>query len=143
MVILLLALPPNATHMYQPLDVAVFKPFKAMVGDELESKLLSTADVQLSKKDAIQIACSAYETAIMDRPSNAVSGFRSTGLFPPSLINMTKRLRVYTNGGARGEIEKEAWLKRQRETVRLEARSEILTLPPAAETLESTYALVH
>ncbi|KAE9339232.1 hypothetical protein PR003_g11121 [Phytophthora rubi] len=48
---------------------------------------------------------------------------------------MTKRLRVYTNGGARGEIGKEAWLKRQREAVRLETRSEILTLPPAAETL--------
>ncbi|EGZ09236.1 hypothetical protein PHYSODRAFT_525774 [Phytophthora sojae] len=92
------ALPPNAAHMNQPLDVAVFKPFKAM--------------------NAIQIACSAYETAIMDRPNNAVSGFRSTGLFPPSLVNMTKRLRVNTNGGARGEIGKEAWLMRQRETVK-------------------------
>ncbi|EGZ09351.1 hypothetical protein PHYSODRAFT_523239, partial [Phytophthora sojae] len=69
------------------------------------------------KKVAIQIACSAYETAIMGRPNNAVSGFRSTGLYPPSLFNMTKRLRVYTNGGARGEVGKEAWLKRQRDPV--------------------------
>ncbi|KAG3241203.1 hypothetical protein PI124_g13923 [Phytophthora idaei] len=88
--ILLLTLPPNSTHMCQPLDVAVFKSFKSAVKDTLTSKLLNTADMVLSKKDAIAIACSAYQTGIIDRPDNAVTGFKATGLFPRSLANMTK-----------------------------------------------------
>ncbi|GMF44548.1 unnamed protein product [Phytophthora fragariaefolia] len=118
--ILLLALPPNATHMYQPLDVAVFKPFKGDVKDVLQAKLLSTADTTLSKKDAIQIPCSAYQSAIIDRPDNAISGFRCTGLFPPSFVKMAQRYSVYSSGGASGNIGTESWLKRQREHVQQE-----------------------
>ncbi|GMG16754.1 unnamed protein product [Phytophthora fragariaefolia] len=132
--ILLLALPLNATHMYQALDVAVFKPFKGDVKDALQAKLLSTADTTLSKKDAIQIACSAYQSAIIDRPDNAISGFRCTGLFPPSFVKMAQRYSVYSNGGASGNIGTEAWLKRQREHVQQEARVEILTLPAPDST---------
>ncbi|GMF45874.1 unnamed protein product [Phytophthora fragariaefolia] len=131
--ILLLALPPNATHMYQPLDVAVFKPFKGDEKDALQAKLLSTADTTLSKKDAIQIACSTYQSAIIDRPDNAISGFRCTGLFPPSFVKMAQRYSVYSNGGASGNIGTEAWLKRQREHVQ-DARVEILTLPAPDST---------
>ncbi|KAG3091140.1 hypothetical protein PI125_g17506 [Phytophthora idaei] len=86
----------------------------------------------LSKKGAIAIACSAYQTAIIDRLDNAVNGFKATGLFPPSLANMTRRLAVYSNGGAQGTIEQEAWLKRKQADVQTEARTEILVLPPTA-----------
>eukprot|EP00644_Phytophthora_capsici_P017391 jgi/Phyca11/52106/gw1.57.295.1 len=92
----MLTLPPNATHLYQPLDVAL--------------KLLNTADMVLSKTAAIGIACSAYKTAIIERSTNAVSGFRCTGLYPPSIVNMTKRLKLYTDGGAKGNIGTEAWI---------------------------------
>ncbi|GMF20136.1 unnamed protein product [Phytophthora fragariaefolia] len=132
--ILLLALPPNATHMYQPLDVAVFKPFKGDVKDAQQAKLLSTADTTLSKKDAIQIACSAYQSAIIDRPDNAIRGFRCTGLFPHSFVKMAQRYSLYSNGGESGNIGTEAWLKRQREHVQQEARVEILTLPAPDST---------
>jgi hypothetical protein len=140
--ILLLALPPNATHMYQPLDIAVFKPFKGDVKDALQAKLLSTADTTLSKKEATQIACSAYQSAIIDRPDNAISGFRCTGLFPPLFVKMTQRYSVYSNGGACGYIGTEAWLKRQREHVQQDARVGILTLPAPASTSKKARVLV-
>jgi hypothetical protein len=88
----------------------------------------------LSKKDAIPITCSAYQSAIIDRPDNAISGFRCTGLFPPSFVKMAQRYSVYSNGGASGYIGTEAWLKRQREHVQQDARVEILTLPAPAST---------
>ncbi|KAG2901493.1 hypothetical protein PC129_g10542 [Phytophthora cactorum] len=44
-------------------------------------------DMVLSKKSAIAIAYSAYQTAIIDRLDNAVNGFKATGLFPPSFAN--------------------------------------------------------
>ncbi|GMF50472.1 unnamed protein product [Phytophthora fragariaefolia] len=115
-------------------DVAVFKPFQGNVKDALQAKLLSTADTTLSKKDAIQIACSVYQSAIIDRPDSAISEFRCTGLFPPSFIKIAQRCSVYYNGGASRNIGTEAWLKRQREHVQQEARVEILTLPAPDST---------
>ncbi|OWY90116.1 hypothetical protein PHMEG_00041901, partial [Phytophthora megakarya] len=55
--ILLVPLPPNATHLYQPLDVAVFKPFKEMANSSLHEKLLVCSACTISKTDAIGIAC--------------------------------------------------------------------------------------
>ncbi|KUF89539.1 hypothetical protein AM588_10002295 [Phytophthora nicotianae] len=129
----MLTLPPNATHLYQPLDVAVFKPFESAVVDALQLKLLNTADMVLSKRTAIGIACSAYKTAIIERSTNAVSGFRCTGLYPPSIVNMTKRLKLYTDGGAKGNIGTEVWIKRKREEVRAEASCDGLVVPPAGK----------
>eukprot|EP00644_Phytophthora_capsici_P000695 jgi/Phyca11/72945/gw1.16.759.1 len=86
----MLTLPPNATHLYQPLDVAPIW--------------------YCQKTAAIGFACSAYKTAIIERSTNAVSGFRCTGLYPPSIVNMTKRLKLYTDGGAKGNIGTEAWI---------------------------------
>ncbi|KAG3067671.1 hypothetical protein PI124_g21758 [Phytophthora idaei] len=47
------------------------------------------------------------------------------------MVHMSKRLARYSSGGAKGTIGTDAWLKLQREVVQLEARDEILTLPPA------------
>ncbi|KAG3113295.1 hypothetical protein PI124_g5066 [Phytophthora idaei] len=115
--------------MNQPLNVAVFMPFKLAMKDALTSKLLNTANMALSKKDAIATTCSAYQTAIIDRPDNAVNGFKATGLFPPTLANMTRHLTVYSNGGAQGTIGQEAWLKRKQAEVQTEARTEIPAFP--------------
>ncbi|KAG2993665.1 hypothetical protein PC120_g22203 [Phytophthora cactorum] len=76
------------------LDVSGFKYVKAAVKDTLQLKLLNTADMQLSKKDAISI---------------------SIGLFPPPMVNR------YSSGGAKGTLGTDARLKRQRELVQLEA----------------------
>ncbi|KAH7459331.1 uncharacterized protein KRP23_15267 [Phytophthora ramorum] len=89
----------------------------------------------LSKGASIQITCAVYQTSIIERPNNAISGFSCTGLFPPSIADMMKRLKLYTDGGAKGEIGTDHWLKQKRKEARLESRSEILTLPPAADKM--------
>ena len=127
--ILIVPLPPNATHLFQPLDVAVFRPFKMRVQKRLQLRLHSTTETIIPKSDAIDIACSAYRGAIMDRPQSSINGFRETGLFPLSLPVMMHRLGIFTSGGVKGNAGLAGWLKHRQE----HARNEILTLPPVAE----------
>ncbi|KAG4041015.1 hypothetical protein PC123_g23456 [Phytophthora cactorum] len=63
------------------LDVSGFKYVKAAVKDTLQLKLLNTADMQLSKKDAISIVCVAYQSAIIEHPDNAINGLSPLGSF--------------------------------------------------------------
>ncbi|KAG6956254.1 hypothetical protein JG687_00010716 [Phytophthora cactorum] len=109
-----------------------FIPFKSTVKNVMTSRLLNTADLVLPTKASIAIACSVYQSSITYRPDNEISSFKSTGLFPPSLVNMTKCLDVNSTGGARGTVGKEACLKRKQADVQVENRSESLILPPAA-----------
>ena len=78
--ILMIALPANATHIFQPLDVAVFNHFKTIVRVRLQLQMYETADPELSKQTAIKIACYPYRSAIIDHSSNAIEEFRGTGL---------------------------------------------------------------
>ncbi|KAG2814987.1 hypothetical protein PC112_g14088 [Phytophthora cactorum] len=80
-----------------------FIPFKSTVKNVMTSRLLNTADLVLPTKASIAIACSVYQSSITYRPDNEISSFKSTGLFPPSLVNMTKCLDVNSTGGARGD----------------------------------------
>ena len=79
--ILMFTLPANATHIFQPLDVAVFKPFKTIIRDCLQLQMYEKADPALSKQTAIEIACYAYRSAIIDNSSNAIEKFRGNGLY--------------------------------------------------------------
>lgn len=126
MAIFLVALPANATHLFQPLDVAVFRAFKSDIRQALERLLLTTDLCTITRRDAIQIACTTYQQAIIDKPNSAVSGFAATGIYPPNLCQMKSRLKLSTSGGVRGVLGTAAWLKRRQE----EIREEVLTLPP-------------
>ncbi|RLN44862.1 hypothetical protein BBJ28_00021430 [Nothophytophthora sp. Chile5] len=127
--IFLVMLPANATHLFQPLDVAVFKPFKPIVQKELWDRLCAQANPTIPKADAIRIACDAYRATIMERPFNAIRGFQGTGVWPLSLVQMHRRLLLYRSGGVKGGIGTAEWLKR-REEVQAAVRDNILTLPP-------------
>ncbi|KAG2890316.1 hypothetical protein PC114_g17522 [Phytophthora cactorum] len=119
----------NATHLFQPLDVAVFRPFKAKVREALHDKVTLTADGSISKADAIAIACAAFSETIIERPQNAVSGFSGVGLYPPNSEKLLKRLKHFASGGVKGDVGIAGWLKR-RVVIQAEARAEVLTLPP-------------
>ena len=45
--ILMVALPANETHIFQSLDVAVFKPFKTIIREPLQLQMLEMADPAL------------------------------------------------------------------------------------------------
>nr|CCA27457.1 PREDICTED: similar to conserved hypothetical protein [Albugo laibachii Nc14] len=127
--ILMIALPANATHIFQPLDVAVFKPFKTIVRERLQLQMYETADPALSKQIAIEIACYAYRSAIIEQSSNAIEGFRGTGLYPLSLVQLHKRLGEYQAGEVKGDFGNASWLVRHPNVVAT-VQNAILTVPP-------------
>ncbi|KAG1682411.1 hypothetical protein DVH05_021012 [Phytophthora capsici] len=104
-----------------------------MVKSALLAKMLNSSGCIISKSDAIEIACHAFRSAVMRNPINAVNGFRTTGIYPPSLPSMQARLRLFASGGARGDTGRAVWLKRKAE-IQEEIRSSVLQLPPAPYT---------
>ncbi|ETV77665.1 hypothetical protein H257_08556 [Aphanomyces astaci] len=55
--ILLVFLPANSTHMFQPLDVTVFRPFKQAIRREIANNMWNDVATSINKQHAISIAC--------------------------------------------------------------------------------------
>jgi hypothetical protein len=117
--VILLCLPPNATHLVQPLDIAVFSTFKKRLREAIQTFNLSTRESNISKSESIRLASEAWRDGMLG--ANCVAGFRASGLFPPNLVAMNNRLNLF-KGGKERKIE---WLKSKEEI-----RAEVLTLPP-------------
>ncbi|KAG2860968.1 hypothetical protein PC129_g10273 [Phytophthora cactorum] len=119
----------NATHLFQPLDMALFKPYKDCVHDLMLERLCSINDPVVRKTNAIEMACTAYQRALINKPTSAVNGFRECAIWPLSLVELRARLVLYKGGGVKGDISTAAWLT-HRDAVIDEVRKEILLLPP-------------
>ncbi|OQR83401.1 hypothetical protein ACHHYP_14756 [Achlya hypogyna] len=105
--ILLVCLPPNATHLVEPLDVAVFGQLKMAVRATIRDFMVSSGSSNMSKAQAIKLA-----------------GFAAMGLYPPSLPKMLHRLAHFDAGGVSKDTEWDvSWLQRQ------QVRKGILLLP--------------
>nr|CCA25263.1 AlNc14C285G10172 [Albugo laibachii Nc14] len=87
------------------------------------------AEPALSKQTAIEIAGYAYRSAIIQHSSNTIEGFRGTGLYPISLVQLHKRLDEYQAGGVKGYFGNASWLVRHPNVVST-VQNAILTLPP-------------
>ena len=88
--VILVLLPANATHLIQPLDIAVFKPFKTVLKRQMEKFMIDKAVTSFSKKDSIEIRAEAWNEGIKNKKENIVAGFRSSGLWPMSFPNMQR-----------------------------------------------------
>lgn len=108
---LLVCLPANATHILQPLGVAVFSPFKGklkrLIGGFVEED--KNGGYSIDKATAMQLAGMAWRQCNISK--NIASGFSSCGLFPLLFPKMEKRLSHYQNNGAPEEIKMAAWLE--------------------------------
>ncbi|KAF0729643.1 hypothetical protein AaE_009356 [Aphanomyces astaci] len=123
--IILLCLPANATHLFQPLDVAVFGPYKTAIRKAMFEELVSndTGDVYtIAKPAALRIASTAWTKSMI--PANAISGFKATGLWPLSKPQMMKRFGLFKHGGVPKSYLQAYWIER-----RDVLRREMLTLP--------------
>lgn len=81
-------LPPNSTHLCQPLDVAFFKPVKSAWRDVL-------LDWKQKNKGCIpkdQFPRLLRQTLEKVKPDNLVAGFRATGIYPLNREEVLKRL---------------------------------------------------
>lgn len=78
--IVLLTLPPHTSHRLQPLDVAVFGPFKTCFNHAMDGFLRSNPGRTVTIYEVAILVCSAQLKAMT--PTNAIAGFRSTGICP-------------------------------------------------------------
>lgn len=81
----------------------------------------------MTKPAALAIGCAAWNEMVPKKHIEA--GFRTAGLFPPSLETMRARLRIYKDNGVKDKATRASWLK-NREAV----RDDLLTLPPKRTT---------
>lgn len=87
------ALPPNSTHLMQPLDVAVFAPFKKKWRQILDKWRSETKSSSSIPKEYFPTLLNRLWLAVSENVSNNLqSGFRATGLCPFNPQEVLKRI---------------------------------------------------
>ena len=123
--VILVLLPANATHLIQPLDIAVFKPFKSVLKKNIETFMIRTGQTSIGKKDAIEINSTAWIDGIVRKEQNVVNGFRGSGIWPVSFPTMQHRLALFRSGGVNSsQVVVQPWI-----VTRQVIRNDILSLP--------------
>lgn len=92
-------LPPNSTHLTQPLDVAFFRPLKASWRKILERWRMNEGRTSSSiPKDRFpHFLKELYQSIEENREKNIRSGFRKCGIFPVNREEVLKQLPSYVN----------------------------------------------
>ncbi|KAF0739205.1 hypothetical protein Ae201684P_012885 [Aphanomyces euteiches] len=127
--IILVYLPPNATHLFQPLDVAIFRSFKSVIKNNVTTYLRASNKDELPRSTAIAIAGRAFKK-LNDQSLRQVSGgmfrneFRTCGAWSLSLPAMLKRFEMQTTNCVENSLGTAAWIQ-TRQTV----RETVLTVP--------------
>ena len=78
--IIMLSLPPHTSSKMQPLDIAVFKPFKTYYAQQIDKWMVNHVGMRVTEYDIAQLMKPAYLKATV--PSNIISGFEAAGIFP-------------------------------------------------------------
>lgn len=78
--IVLLTIPPHTSHRLQPLDVAVYGPFKAYFNEACDDFMVKNPGQTISLKDIAKLVGLAYQRAFT--PLNITRGFSKTGIYP-------------------------------------------------------------
>ena len=76
----ILTLHPHCSHKMQPLDVSIFGPFKTYYSAAMDSMMMAKPGVPITIYDIAKLVNTAHQRAMT--PSNIISGFRKTGIFP-------------------------------------------------------------
>lgn len=89
----LVFLPPNSTHLTQPLDVAYFGPLKREWKKILlDYKFKNPGQTTLNKKHFPKLLTQLLENMKHREKNNILSGFRATGIWPLNPRNVFKRI---------------------------------------------------
>lgn len=78
--ITLLTLPPHTSHKLQPLDVAVYGPFKSYFREESDKFMVSHPGQTIGLKNIALLVGNAHQRAFT--PKNIRNGFLATGIWP-------------------------------------------------------------
>lgn len=79
--VILFSLPPNTTHITQPLDKAVFGPLKVFWKHACHNFLVKNPGKRISKENFSSIFSEVWIQTMT--PKNILSGFHTTGIYPP------------------------------------------------------------
>ena len=79
--IILYMFPPHASHLLQPLDVAVYGPLKKYWNDALNAFGKEFRGLHMTRQHFFKVFDKAWKRAVAS-PTNIKSGFRKTGLVP-------------------------------------------------------------
>lgn len=85
----LLCLPPNTTHILQPLDVGFFSPLKTNWRKILKLYRLQTKGQKATKETFPSLVSQLWESV---KPEHCKGGFRGAGLFPLSRQHILTKL---------------------------------------------------
>ena len=88
--LLLLCLPPNTTHLLQPMDVGVFAPLKSAWRQILKKFKLKTRGERVSKEVFPSLIAELWEASFTTAHSKG--GFKSAGLVPFSRQHVLDKL---------------------------------------------------
>ena len=121
--VMIALLPANGTHMFQPLDVAVFEPFKSSLHRLVDVFITEDAAISISKQQAISLSSTAWQSCSFSK--NIKSGFKACGLFPLDRDKMLERLKMFQHNGTPAERKRASWLK-----IKTTVQDDILVLPP-------------
>jgi hypothetical protein len=102
--IIIVPIPANATHLIQPLDVAVFKSFKIEIKRHIEAFMIENAVTTIKRRDAVGLASEAWNKGVVAKKQNVISGFQTCGLWPISYPAMLRRLRLFRDGGIKNRL---------------------------------------
>ena len=78
--VILFSLPPNTTHLTQPLDKAIFGPLKMFWREVSHHFVVDNPGSRVTKSNFSRLFSEAWIQALT--PRNIVSGFRITGVYP-------------------------------------------------------------
>ena len=92
-------LPDNATHLIQPLYIAIFKQFKLVLRKCVLCYMLDNAITTISKKDAMTIGSKSWRESIESKTKNIASRFRVAGLWHFSFTVIQRRLKLFNDSG--------------------------------------------
>lgn len=157
--IIIMCLPPNTSHAFQPLDVGLFKPVKTAWKDILK---LWSRESQLQKVDKAVFPHLLKKLWMSLNPMNVVGGFRGAGLYPVDPERLTSRIVSSVSESGTGHLAspgkkianavihvlspqastetKEALANSSRSRKRVQAKSgEVLTHPEVVERLKNEH----
>lgn len=80
--VILLTFPPHCSHKLQPLDVAIYGPFKRFIKVAQDEWMLTHPGQTMTIYNLAPIVQKAFLSAFT--PKNILSGFSATGIFPPN-----------------------------------------------------------
>nr|CCA15546.1 19.5g1 protein putative [Albugo laibachii Nc14] len=86
----LVQLPPNASYLYQPLDVVVFCAVKTIPKEQMYRFMIATGKTAMTKKEAFQLALTSWRKGIKEKPKNIAPSFNEAGIWPLSLLHDVK-----------------------------------------------------